>query len=356
MTRKTDFQLRLPGVYFLDASDLPALNAYLTSGERMRPGETLLGAEKAGEGNMNCTVRVRTSSGSFILKQSRPWLEKYPQISAPFDRALVEARFYQLVASSEAVAGQMPRLLWADGQARTLALEDLGAASDFFPLYARQATLPDAALAGLVDYLAVLHRLAPEHAEDRKGLTNHDMRALNHEHMFLLPLREGNGLDLDAYTGTPGLTAAAAPLKADAAYGQAVAALGERYLYGEGEHLLHGDFFPGSFLQTAAGVRIIDPEFCFCGDAELDLGIFAAHLLLAGEPAARAESVFSLYRSAGGDFSPVLARQYAGVEIMRRLIGVAQIPTLHADLARKTALLALSRQLVLEPEREISNG
>ena len=91
--------------------------------------------------------------------------------------------------------------------------------------------------------------------------------------MFALPLREANGLDLDAYTTTPGLEAAVAPLRADAAYGQAVAALGERYLLGEGESLLHGDFFPGSFLQTAAGVRVIDPEFCFCGDAELDLGV-----------------------------------------------------------------------------------
>ena len=351
MTRQADFQTRHPGVYFLDPSDLPALDHYLTQGQRLRPGETLLGAEKAGEGNMNCTVRVRTSAGSFILKQSRPWLEKYPHIAAPFDRALTEARFYQLIAANEAVSNRMPRRLWADGAARTLALEDLGAASDFFPLYARQTTLPDATLAELVDYLAALHRLAPAGTAERQALANHDMRALNHEHMFALPLRAANGLDLDAYTLTPGLAAAAAPLKADAVYGQAVAALGERYLHGEGTRLLHGDFFPGSFLQAAAGVRVIDPEFCFCGDAELDLGVFAAHLLLAGEPAVRAESVFSLYRSAGGHFSASLARQYAGVEIMRRLIGVAQIPTLQASLARKTGWLALSRRLVLEPEQ-----
>ena len=39
----------------------------------------------------------------------------------------------------------------------------------------------------------------------------------------------------------------------------------------------------------------------------------------------------------------------AGMEIMRRLIGVAQLP-LSADLARKEALLQLVRTLVLEPE------
>ena len=354
MSFKTDFRTLYPGVYFLDAGDLPALNAYLAEGERLRPGEVLLAAEKAGEGNMNCTVRVRTTAGSFILKQSRPWLEKYPHISAPFDRALVEARFYQLVSSNEAVASRMPRLLWADERARTLALEDLGTASDYFPLYARRITLSDTDLSALVDYLAVLHRLAPARVEDREGFTNHAMRVLNHEHMFALPLREQNGLDLDAYTGTLGLAAFAASLKADAAYKQALIALGERYLHGEGESLLHGDFFPGSFLQTGAGVRIIDPEFCFCGDAELDLGVLAAHLLLAGEPAARAEGILALYGSAGGDFLPALARQYAGVEMMRRLIGVAQVPTLGADLARKTDLLAFSRQLVLTPERKFA--
>ena len=354
MTRKADFQTRHPGVYFLDAADLPALDGYLAAGKRLRPDESLLAAEKAGEGNMNCTVRVRTSAGSFILKQSRPWLEKYPHIAAPFDRALVEARFYHLVASHEVVATRMPRLLWSDESARTLALEDLGEASDFFPLYARQTTLPDATLKELVDYLAVLHRLAPERGEDRKALANHEMRALNHEHMFALPLREANGLDLDTYTGTPGLAKAVSSLRADASYGQAVAALGERYLHGEGQSLLHGDFFPGSFLQTASGVRIIDPEFCYCGDAELDLGVLAAHLLLAGEPAARVESLFTFYRAAGGSFSAGLAHRYAGVEIMRRLIGVAQIPTLQADLQCKSGLLALSRELVLEPEQSFA--
>lgn len=349
MSQKADFKARYPDTYFLDANDLPALGRYLADGGRLRLSETLLSAEKAGEGNMNCTVRVRTSAGSFILKQARPWLEKYPHIAAPFDRAVVEARFYGLVAHVDGVARRMPRLLWADESARTLALEDLGSASDFFPLYAREMALDGETLAGLVDYLVTLHRSAPVGEEEREALVNQDMRTLNHEHIFALPLREANGLDLDTYTGTPGLAAAAAALKSDAAYQQAAGALGERYLHGRGASLLHGDFFPGSFLQTTAGVRVIDPEFCFCGDAEYDLGVFAAHLLLAGEPLARAQEIGRLYFAAGGEFSFEWMRKYAGVEIMRRLIGVAQIPTLRADLTRKRELLALSRRLVLEP-------
>ena len=55
----------------------------------------------------------------------------------------------------------------------------------------------------------------------------------------------------------------------------------ERYLAHEGSSLIHGDLFPGSLLQTGSGeLRVIDPEFCFCGDPEFDIGVFYAHLLL----------------------------------------------------------------------------
>ena len=52
-----------------------------------------------------------------------------------------------------------------------------------------------------------------------------------------------------------------------------------------------------------------------------------------------------------------LALQFAGMEIMRRLIGVAQLP-LAADLSRKEALLATSRDLVLgrNCERVVADG
>ena len=348
MNQKAEFCALFPRTYFLDPGDLPSLAAYLAAGGHLAPDENLLDASKAGEGNMNCAVRVRTTAGSFILKQSRPWLEKYPGIAAPFDRALSESRFYRLVAPAPAVSSRMPRLLWSDEDARTLALEDLGAARDFSPLYAREIALDGPTLSSLVAYLSALHPLAPADESTRTSLANHDMRALNHEHIFALPLRPDNGLDLDAYTGTSGLAQAAASLRADAAYTARATALGERYLHGTGRSLLHGDFFPGSFLRTGVGVRVIDPEFCFCGDAEYDLGVFTAHLLLADEPPARSEQALAMYEPAATlPFSPELARQYAGTEIMRRLIGVAQIPTLHLDLPRKTTLLELSRRLVL---------
>ena len=58
------------------------------------------------------------------------------------------------------------------------------------------------------------------------------------------------------------------------------------------------------------------------------------------------DGIFSRYAK----LAPVdrcLALRFAGVEIMRRLIGVAQLPV-RFGLERKTELLQLSRALVLE--------
>jgi len=57
--------------------------------------------------------------------------------------------------------------------------------------------------------------------------------------------------------------------------------LGDLYL-SDGPTLLHGDFYPGSWLRTTQGIRIIDPEFAFTGAAEFDVGVFAAHLAFTG--------------------------------------------------------------------------
>jgi 5-methylthioribose kinase len=171
------------------------------------------------------------------------------------------------------------------------------------------------------------------------------MRALNHEHMFEFPLREANGLDLDGITA--GLAGEARLLATDRAYARAVAALGSRYL-SDGQGLVHGDYFPGSWLNADDGLRVIDPEFCFLGDVEFDYGVLAAHLTIARCPPDVVERVMAA--ATNRQLDRTLVAGYAGVEIMRRLIGVAQLP-LSYDIDRKRSLLRLSRQLVVEPHR-----
>lgn len=340
---RTDFLRFHPGGFFVDPTDREGLERFVRSRQWIGPDEALVSVAKAGEGNMNLTLRLATADRSFILKQARPWVEKYPQIDAPPGRARVEAAFYRTVASSASMRAAMPSLLDEDETSSVLLLEDVGRAQDFTSLYSG-AQLSEAEAEALVGYLVELHRLMPTSASEL--LRNRDMRALNHEHIFRIPLSEGAGPALDEIT--PGLDGVAKDLRRDPAYVRRGRELGALYL-ADGPALVHGDYFPGSWLRTESGIKIIDAEFCFLGTPAFDLGVLVAHLHLARQPPGLAETVLESYRerSGAGEGLLVLARQLAGIEIMRRLIGVAQIPGLAATLEEKGDWLALSRELVL---------
>ncbi|MFT7693924.1 MAG: 5-methylthioribose kinase [Candidatus Latescibacterota bacterium] len=328
----------------LDIDDIPGVEAYLRERGWLEDTERVEALTRAGEGNMNCTLRVNTTTRSFIAKQSRPWVEKYPDIAAPEERVLMEAMFYQAVGHHTEIAERMPRLLDCDEENYVVLLEDLGETADFTSIYNDgQQDVPP--LRQLCRWLAALHEVSFA-AETRRQLENRSMRQLNHEHLYHFPLLADNGLDLDAIT--PGLKERAVRLISNASYVRAISELGQLYLQ-DGGHLLHGDFYPGSWVHSSDDVWVIDPEFCFFGRSEFDVGIIIAHLLLAARPLDYAGQVFDYY-AAPSAFSNELALRFAGMEIMRRLIGVAQLP-LAAGLEFKTQLLDLSEQLLLEPQR-----
>ena len=323
----------------LDREDPDAFERYARRAGFLEPSEALVELSKAGEGNMNLALRVRTSKRTFILKQSRPWVEKYPQIPAPAERALVELAFYEATRSRPDLASAMPNLLGADETACVLTLEDLGPAQDLTTIYEGPG-LTEIELDALVSFLETLHRPWPE-LRGRSIFENRKMRALNHEHIFRFPLDPSNGLDLDGFT--VGLAAVAEPLIRHETYRAEVASLGELYLR-DGATLLHGDYFPGSWLRTTDGVRVIDPEFCFLGPRAFDIGVMLAHLYFADAIPEHRSRVLALCETSEQECR--LARRFAGVEIMRRLIGVAQLPiTPHLEV--KARLLDLSKELVL---------
>ena len=339
------FRQAAPGGFYVDPSRPERLEAHLLQRGLLDDGERVRSVSKAGDGNMNLTLRVVTSKRSFVLKQARPWVEKYPQIAAPVDRALVEIAFYEAAGAVPEVRRAMPHLLGSDPDSRLLILEDLGEAHDFTALYSG-GLLDRGALDELVGYLVALHSGVDVAAgEDRRIFENREMRALNHEHIFRFPLADDNGLDLDGFT--PGLGAAAAELKRDDAYVSTVRELGAEYL-ADGDTLVHGDYFPGSWLRASSGISVIDPEFCFLGPRAFDVGFMLGHLRLAGQPDEICEALVSRYAARAGVGASVAAeaRRFAGVEIMRRLIGVAQLP-LDCGIERKEELLRLSRELVL---------
>lgn len=303
--------------------------------------------QRAGDGNMNFVARVKAGDESVILKQSRPWVEKYPSIEAPAGRIMTEIAFYEEIAGDDRLAEGMPRLIFPDPSNLVAVFEDLGDAPDYTSIYGRGqdgANLePDALMSDLRDLLRWLGALHDHEIADTPGrFENRAMRDLNHAHIFEIPLDPNNGVDLDAIT--PGLDSPASRLRSDDAYREAVAELGRMYL-SDGDTLLHGDYYPGSWVRSEDGPKVIDPEFAFRGRPEFDVGICRAHLLLAGMSTNELEDAFDAYEAAAGiDLSVVDG--FAGTEIMRRLIGVAQLP-LDRSAADKEALLSLSRELIL---------
>lgn len=315
------------------------------------PAERVRQVSRAGEGNMNLVLRVVTDRRSVVVKQSRPWVEKYPQIAAPAERVLGEIDFYARVESVPFVAGQMPSMLGHDVDRRILVLEDLGPANDFSGLY-QSRRCQDYPAAKAIRWLTQLHRV--ELPADQAGdVGNQQLRELNHAHMFTIPFESPSPVSLDH--ACAGLEAVADEFRRESALSEAADELGERYL-ARGGRLLHGDFYPGSWLHSETGFHVIDPEFCFAGPAEFDLAIFAAHYLLIGGSPDWIESMLADYTQLiqqppndAARFQPLdstLVRRWAGAEIIRRLIGVAQLP-LEIDLNKRRQLLQQGRALLL---------
>lgn len=303
--------------------------------------EEIVSIEKPGEGNMNVVLRVTTNKRSFILKQSRPFVQKYQQIQAPIDRIKVELQFYQAIQSS-ALSAHIPKVLGFNATDHLLLLEDLGQCEDLVFIYEKRA-IDKTALQKLTFIIDLIHRTkAPVDFPE-----NIEMRKLNHQHIFVLPFLEDNGFSLDDIQ--PGLQELSLPYKKDAELKKAIEKIGKRYL-SEGDTLLHGDYYPGSWMTESNNLYVIDPEFGFVGFAEFDLGVMAAHLIMATGKKKYLSRIHSQYNGQAnqpnGRASKKLMSQVAGIEIMRRLIGLAQLP-LDRTIDEKKSLLKKAHKMIL---------
>ena len=316
------------------STPIPQLQKYLREREWLTVDENILSVEKPGEGNMNVVLRILTDQRSFILKQSRPFVQKYQDIEAPAERIAVEKSFYQAVRDN-AVNAHIPDILGYDSSENLLLLEDLGHCEDMVSIYHKRA-IPAKELDRLIFIIGLIHR--KKVGDDFPD--NLEMRQLNHQHIFVLPFLKDNGFDLDEVQ--PGLQALSMPFKEDETLKNIVDKIGKKYL-SPGKTLLHGDYYPGSWMTEADNLYVIDPEFAFSGFAEFDLGVMASHLIMATGKKKFLNQIFDRYQ---GDADKKLMGQVAGIEIVRRLIGLAQLP-MERTIDEKRKLLKKARRLIL---------
>ncbi|NOX49431.1 MAG: phosphotransferase [Gammaproteobacteria bacterium] len=302
---------------------------------------------------MNKVLRANLSDGqSLIFKQSLPYVAKYPDIAAPIERLDTEAEFYAAVSSNSELSARVPKILGYNPQHHLLCMQDLHGASDMTSLYQiGQADQVDQdgdncreALTELLVWLSKLHS-QPIADLDSAKFQNMAMRRLNHQHIFDLPFNANNGFEL------PTLVAEFARQHFhDNNTVTAARRLGDIYLgrYPDDSMpcLLHGDYYPGSWLQhKSSGAMIIDPEFSFIGPAEFDLGVMFAHLMMAGVSEVSRKQLMQAY-TPSNHFNSILAQQFTGVEITRRLLGIAQLPLQISD-HKKCDLLMTAHNMLM---------
>jgi 5-methylthioribose kinase len=326
-------------VILYNESEILKITAYLVEKGIVEKDENPLSLSRISGGNMNVVMRFQTDKKSVIVKQSRPYVEKYPSVSAPLHRSHIEADYYSFTNPFESIRPFHTQVLHYDAEQYLLILSDLGDGQDCSYLYRQDGALSDEQIKTLVSYLQHLHRIPI----DGLGIdANMDMRLLNAEHIFDYPFRNDTGMNLD--TIVPGLEALARKYRSDTALVTKVNLLKSNYISAQPISLLHGDYYPGSWFIADGDIKIIDPEFAFCGFAEYDLGVMRAHLIMSNHDEKQVDSILRYY-DPSNTFSVTMCDQFAGVEIMRRLIGLAQLP-IHASLEQRKIWMEQAREMM----------
>jgi 5-methylthioribose kinase len=293
--------------------------------------------EPAGDGNINW-VRRATLLGppvrSYVLKQARPALERFPEYQAPTERIVCEARWLERVRPFD-VEGVCPQVHRFDERDRVLVLEDLGRAERLDAALARDADV-SAALFRLARFLGRVHRATRGDAALAADFPNGAMQRLHGDHIFALPYQPND------FALPPRTAERAARLREDGELRAAAARAYTRYLEPVGA-LVHGDVQAGNVLLPPGGVKLLDAEIAHAGDPAFDAGMLLAHVLLPSAAAGSAPAALPLlagcwqaYAWAHGEEGLAAledALRYAGLELLRRTIGAARVAAVASDEA-----------------------
>jgi len=307
---------------------------YLRACGALAPGETAT-IGPAGDGNINWVRRIRAGDGSrsFVLKQARPALERFPEYRASTGRLIFEARYYEVSAAWDRERVR-PEVLHFDPEQRVLLLEDLGDVERLDAALARGAPATDA-LCRVAAFLGSVHAATRD-----PGLAEHfrneEMQRLHGEHVFALPYRPND------FPMSPALAECARRVWRDDALRERIDAAHGRYLEPRGA-LVHADAQAGNILLAERGAVLLDAEIAHVGDPAFDVGVLVAHVTILAIARGERESLgtrlqrlWDAYVGAhGGDELPRYAEvaRYAGIEMLRRTIGAARVPAVERDEA-----------------------
>lgn len=317
--------------------------------------------EEIGDGNLNTVYRVSDtthSERSLVLKHAPPYIKILgPDYPLSTKRLAYESR--ALDVYNRLMSGAVPVQYSFDADMAVIAMEDLRDAR----------VLRDDLIAGIVDiaipeqvgrFMAVVHsqtyvdNLDSETAQHRKQqFANTTMQSITADYVFTFPYTEH-----ETNFWTPGLASDVQHLKMDADFLRWATHLKQVFLTAQ-QGVTHGDLHTGSVLVQDNTAKVIDAEFAFFGPVGFDLGLYWANYLLSyfshqgalGVQSALKAAIVQTWHTYSAEFKMVNAELkaqilqnifhdavgFAGLEILRRLIGAAHVKDMEgiADISRK---------------------
>ena len=326
--------------------------------------EAQLRIEEIGDGNLNTVYRVSDATRpehSLVLKHAPPYIKILgPDYPLSTERLTYESRALEIY--NQLVSGTVPAQYDFDEEGSVIAMEDLRDAS----------VLRDDLISGSVDtsvaeqigrFMGIVHSQTyvnnvPEAtAQDyRQQFANTTMQAITADYVFTFPFTEH-----ETNFWTPELASDVQQLKADTDFLQQAAHLKHIFLTAQ-QGVTHGDLHTGSVLVQDDTTKVIDAEFAFYGPVGFDIGLYWANYLLSffsHQDTAHVQSelktaIVQTWHTYTTEFkltdsglkSETLqnvfhdAIGFAGLEMLRRLIGAAHVKDIESivDLSRKVSV------------------
>ena len=315
----------------------------------MFESETKLRIEEIGDGNLNTVYRVSDTVNperSIVLKHAPPYIKILgPEYPLSIERLTYESRALNIY--NQFASGTVPELYDFNAETAVIAMEDLRDArvlrADLI------AGRVDAAVAEQIGrfmgavhshtYVANLDSTTAQHY--RQQFANTTMQSITADYVFTFPYTEH-----ETNFWTPGLESDVQRLKSDTDFLRQTANLKQIFLTAQ-QAVTHGDLHTGSVLVQNNTAKVIDAEFAFYGPVGFDVGLHWANYLLSyfshqdtldvqsslKVAIAKTWHTYTLeFKTVDGTLKEQTLQQifheavgFAGLEMLRRLIGAAHV-------------------------------
>lgn len=326
--------------------------------------------EEIGDGNLNTVYRVSDVAHperSLVLKHAPPYIKILgPDYPLSTERLTYESRALEIY--NQLVSGTVPAQYDFDDEVSVIVMEDLRDAS----------VLRDDLIAGKVDpaipeqvgrFMGIVHsqtyvdnvpKATARHYKQQ--FANTIMQSITADYVFTFPFTEH-----ETNFWTPGLEPDVRQVKIDTDFLQQTAHLKHIFLTAQ-QGVTHGDLHTGSVLVQDDTAKVIDAEFAFYGPVGFDVGLYWANYFLSyfshqgnlsvqsalNTAVAQAWDTYTAeFTMADAELKSQVLRNifqdavgFAGLEMLRRLIGAAHVKDIEGivDLSRKLSIESAALQ------------